>query len=341
MFVSLLHELAQQSPDVVTVIRRQYECIAATILVLMMSRDVVHTLALTFFAFLLIAVTASALNPISFSTLSATWPTLLSAYLIVPFLILVLAQNKKQDQESRVATLAIVGANIAHQLRTPLASIHNYTTASKTKLDKVADALKAQKIDPSTLSEKQLQQLSDSFENIAFEVRHSLELIDILITKSRPHEYDSSSEELIEINSVLDEAVARFPYNNPIERALVSKSGDSFNVQADRQLLLHVIFNLISNAVEFAQKRKGGKVFITTESGDQWNHLTIRDTGIGIQEADLAKIFDPYFSRSTMNGTGIGLSFCKTAVENMRGEITVDSVEGEFAEFKIAFPSIT
>jgi len=81
----------------------------------------------------------------------------------------------------------------------------------------------------------------------------------------------------------------------------------------------------------------GGKLTITTEEADDEIRIIIADTGTGISEENLSKIFEPYFS-TKKNGTGLGLTVLFKIVKEHRGEVSVKSREGEGTVFTIALP---
>ena len=112
---------------------------------------------------------------------------------------------------------------------------------------------------------------------------------------------------------------------------------DDFKFMGDELLMIHIIFNLLKNALYYIADASKGKISIILERGEEVNKLYFKDTGTGISQEILPHIFDHFFSK-TENGTGIGLSFCKMAMERINGEISCFSKEGEFTEFLLTFP---
>ncbi len=110
-------------------------------------------------------------------------------------------------------------------------------------------------------------------------------------------------------------------------------------VQADQQRLSQVLVNLLSNAVKY--NREGGTIAITCqEEGADRVSLVVADTGPGIAEENLERIFIP-FERvgaefSGIEGTGIGLPLAKALTEAMGGQLTVSSVPGEGSVFTVS-----
>ncbi|MFQ6137425.1 MAG: sensor histidine kinase, partial [Candidatus Hydrothermarchaeales archaeon] len=112
-------------------------------------------------------------------------------------------------------------------------------------------------------------------------------------------------------------------------------------VRADFDELKHVIINLLDNAIKF--NRRGGKVLI--EAGPQGNvvEVSVSDTGIGIAEEHLEKIFDRLYqvdisTTRKHGGIGMGLAVAKEIVEAHGGEITVKSELGKGSRFRFTLP---
>ena len=110
----------------------------------------------------------------------------------------------------------------------------------------------------------------------------------------------------------------------------------------DREILEKILINIISNALKFT--KEGDTISVTVSKQDDNNALIkIKDTGIGINAAELPKLFDRFYQVDSSHtrergGTGIGLSLTKELVELHKGKISVDSVEGEWTEFTIILP---
>ncbi len=112
-------------------------------------------------------------------------------------------------------------------------------------------------------------------------------------------------------------------------------------IVGDAHRLKQMIWILIHNAVKFTPE--GGEIKITLQDLDDTVYFTIKDTGIGIPETDLPKIFDRFYrvdkARSRQEGgSGLGLSICKYIVDRHQGSIDVESRIGEGTKFKIRFP---
>jgi len=109
-------------------------------------------------------------------------------------------------------------------------------------------------------------------------------------------------------------------------------------VVADRQRLRQVFANLLSNAIKY--NREGGQVEISAARADPHVEVHIVDTGLGMDEAQLARVFQPFerlgAESSGIEGTGLGLALSRQLVMAMGGEIRVASARGSGSTFTVA-----
>lgn len=98
-----------------------------------------------------------------------------------------------------------------------------------------------------------------------------------------------------------------------------------------------VVLNLVQNAFYQINKNGMGEIFITTEDGGEFNLLKIKDTAGGASPEVVKKMFNFNFTTKS-DGSGVGLSFCKTTMNLFGGDIIAKSVEGVFMEFILSFP---
>ncbi|MEJ2629428.1 MAG: ATP-binding protein, partial [bacterium] len=100
-----------------------------------------------------------------------------------------------------------------------------------------------------------------------------------------------------------------------------------------------VITNLFMNSLDAMGER--GKVRVATNKEERFGvkvvRISVSDTGGGIPEQEMKKIFQPFFSLKE-KGTGMGLAICQRIIDNHGGEILVDSTEGEGTTFSILLP---
>ncbi|MBX7150434.1 hypothetical protein K1X84_02255 [bacterium] len=114
-----------------------------------------------------------------------------------------------------------------------------------------------------------------------------------------------------------------------------------FKLEADEEIILRVVVNLLTNAIKFTPP--GGKIIVKAEQSEDRVHITIEDEGPGIPADKLGSIFEPYnqvqaVSSGGVRSTGLGLTFCKMAVEAHKGTIGVESVVGHGSKFFLLLP---
>ena len=116
-------------------------------------------------------------------------------------------------------------------------------------------------------------------------------------------------------------------------------------VEGDPYKLGQILNNLLSNAFKYSES--GDRVELTVKQFDFQQHskyqFTVEDTGIGMSEQFLEHIFDPYaretrFASQSITGTGLGMPIVKSLVQQMSGEITVESTLGEGSRFTVTLP---
>lgn len=109
-------------------------------------------------------------------------------------------------------------------------------------------------------------------------------------------------------------------------------------VTADKEKVSRIVFNLISNALKYTPSN--GEIFVTLRDGAEgMMRLDVRDTGKGIAKEELLKVFDRFFqSKGAVSGTGIGLALVKSFVDLHHGTATVESGDGEGADFIVQMP---
>jgi two-component system phosphate regulon sensor histidine kinase PhoR len=210
----------------------------------------------------------------------------------------------------------------SHELRTPLTAIKGYVETLQTKISK-----------------KDQQYL-----NVI--KRHTERLINIvsdLLNLSELEEKVNKPEfELVNIKNLIENIktlfAPRFKEKNlalkvNVEEKLPLISGDSFKLE-------QMLINLVDNAIKYTEK---GEVEIAARRLNQSIRITIKDTGIGIAQEHLSRIFERFYvvdkSHSRrMGGTGLGLSIVKHIVLLHNGEIEVESTPGVGTKFIITLP---
>ncbi len=107
--------------------------------------------------------------------------------------------------------------------------------------------------------------------------------------------------------------------------------GKGFRLWGDRDRIIQVLTNVISNAVKFTPE--GGSITVSLSSGDGIGKVVITDTGQGISKEDIHKVFDRFSHLGSIDhhaeGTGLGMTICKSIIERLNGEIWIESELGQ------------
>jgi two-component system phosphate regulon sensor histidine kinase PhoR len=115
---------------------------------------------------------------------------------------------------------------------------------------------------------------------------------------------------------------------------------NEFSIQADSDNLFLAIFNIITNALKYSPQPK---IMIDTWYNSNHYYIVVKDNGIGIDQADIKKIFRKFYRAQkgnlhTVKGLGLGLYFTKKVIDLHKGNIYVKSIMGVGTEFKIELP---
>lgn len=249
-----------------------------------------------------------------------------------------ITERKKMENELQTARLGAEKANAAkseflsrmsHELRTPMNSILGFS----------------QLLERSELNAKQLKAAA----HIRKSGRHLLNLINEVLDISRIEAGRMQlSLEAVSLVSLIEQSVElirpqAIERNISIKISLNPKAPEF--IKADVQRMKQVMLNLLSNAIKY--NSEGGKILIESEKikdeGSERTRINIRDTGAGITQDDISKLFTPFerigAERTPTEGTGLGLSVTKKLVEAMKGRIGVESKLGEVSTFWVEMKS--
>jgi signal transduction histidine kinase len=246
-----------------------------------------------------------------------------------------------QQQLDAVRTVA---ASIAHELRTPLLSIKSGAAGIKEFVPRLLQAYKvaeAHKLEIPSIRASQVTLIEKVIDNIGSEVNFSNSVIDSLLTNAFQNNLKLTMNAPHDIASSVKGAILRYPFNPKSKIEIVHfDDANSFIYHGDDLLVTHVIFNLLKNALYAIADAEKGEIYIHLEPGKKMNYLYFRDTGKGINKEFLSTLFQP-FQTNKPNSTGIGLAFSKMVMTNVGGDISIDSVEGEYTEITLSFPVVT
>lgn len=231
--------------------------------------------------------------------------------------------RKHLDEEERLENMSLLAGAMAHEMRTPLASIRLFCEGGERVLGRRG------------FSES--DQLVGVLRKIDEASSEALGTIERLLVQSKGFIKEdecgvwSMSES---VRRVLEE----FPFVGEEARLVETVLEKDFYFRGGEGEVKLVINNLIKNGLE--QIREEGRGGLTIEVGQGGKSvLRVCDTGGGIREEAMPYIFDVYYTTKSY-GTGLGLGFCKHVMERLGGSISCYSVFGEGAEFTLYFPRV-
>ncbi len=214
-------------------------------------------------------------------------------------------------------------ANVTHELKTPLTSIKGYVETIKS--NEITDQSKINRF----------------MDIIDIEADRLKTLIDDILMLSEIESMDGNLSK-ISLNEVINEVKDIMQNISSNNNVIVNYICD-YNVEAflDRNRVKQLLINLIDNAIKY--NIKDGRVDVKLTKKDKFINIVVEDTGIGIAEQDLPRIFERFYrvdkSRSRqMGGTGLGLAIVKHIVISFKGTINIESNLGKGTRIEIFIP---
>jgi two-component system phosphate regulon sensor histidine kinase PhoR len=215
-------------------------------------------------------------------------------------------------------------ANVSHELRTPLAALKS-----------VIETLQTGAVNDPALAADFLSRADGELDRLVQMVEELLQL-----SRIESGEVPLSLQPL-QIGDVLSTAVHRMmpqAQRQGVDLALVPHTGG--DIMADRVLLERAVVNLIENAVKFTPP--GGSIQISVHSSNGVVTVDVRDSGAGIDPADLPRVFERFYKADRARragGTGLGLAIVKHTIEAHGGSVTAASEPGKGSTFSFSIPA--
>ncbi|MEF3168541.1 MAG: PAS domain S-box protein [Deltaproteobacteria bacterium] len=225
-------------------------------------------------------------------------------------------EEARRERIGRLAALGEMAAGLAHEIRNPLASISGASQL---------------------LSESEL--VLPGGENllaiIQREAGHLNDLTHSFLLYARPETRPSESFELGDLIETIIEGMKR--RKDLPEAHITVEIPPGLRCHGDRFRFRQILENLLTNAHQ-ALPSGGGKISVTGKIQDESLVITVEDTGTGIAEEDLPKVFNPFFT-TRPDGTGLGLAIVHQLVASIGGDIAISSRKGQGTRCTLTFPS--
>jgi PAS domain S-box-containing protein len=221
-------------------------------------------------------------------------------------------------------------ANMSHELRTPLNSVIGFSEVLQDRIF-------------GPINDKQMEYVN----NILTSGRHLLSLINDILDLSKVESgkmklelSDFSLRESLDASLMM---LMEKALKGGIELHLDITPPADLRIMADQRKLKQILYNLLSNAVKFTPA--GGTVVLSALRDGDFIEITVADSGIGIKEEDIAKLFHPFTQLESVytkeyKGTGLGLALNKDLVELHGGRVWVESRFGTGSRFSFNIPIV-
>ncbi|MBI5697383.1 MAG: HAMP domain-containing histidine kinase [Thaumarchaeota archaeon] len=219
-------------------------------------------------------------------------------------------------RSERLSAIGNLAARVAHDLRNPLSVIQSTSKILRLKLGEYLDEK----------SSEQWARLDRAVYRMSHQLEDVMDYVRMSPLKKKDYSLCVILQDVVERVVVPENVTIRLPQNDR-------------TVFCDPEKLEIVFVNLVMNAVQAMESKEGTvSIGIFDDPKEQNNALIkVSDTGIGISEEMIDKIFEPLFTTKQV-GTGLGLSSCKNIIEQHGGDISVSSIPGKGTTFTIKIP---
>ena len=212
--------------------------------------------------------------------------------------------------------------NVTHELKTPLTSIIGYSQLITNDIARREDVKRFVGI------------IEQNAENL-------MEMINDIMRISSLESMEGLNKVVLQLDEVVNRTVNQEKLNADAENISINTAVEAVRIYADESQMYQLVNNLVSNAIKY--NKPGGRVDVSLSKSDGCALLTVADTGIGIPEERIDKIFERFYvvdkSRNKkISSTGLGLSIVKHIVKAHDGTVSVKSQKGAGTEFTVKLP---
>jgi two-component system, NtrC family, sensor histidine kinase HydH len=226
--------------------------------------------------------------------------------------------NEQLAHSEKIATLGRVAAQVAHEVRNPLAGLLLYSEHLKGKLDgKLANG-----------DDQLIDKIIDTINNLTATTEQILNYARPVTLAPREVDLNEVARDVIQLLSS-EIAAHRIETNLDLDSSPVTGMLDAPSIRA-------ATLNLVLNAVQAMST--GGRLNVATGSSGNKLWMTIADTGAGMSAEQVKQIFEP-FNTTKSRGLGLGMPYAQKVIHQHGGRITVDSQPGKGTQVKIELPA--
>lgn len=233
--------------------------------------------------------------------------------------ILDITEREERDNLRREFT-----ANVSHELKTPLTSISGFAEIIQNGIVKPED-------------------IPRFAGNIYVESQRLISLVDDILNLSRLDEADVQLErEDFDLAALARDVAGRLKDSAKKNGVVITVIGDKTMINGVKSIVDEMLYNLLDNAVKY--NKKNGRVTVTIENDQNGPTLVVTDTGIGIPQSDVDRVFERFYRvdkshSKEVGGTGLGLSIVKHGAAFHNAKVSLESTEGKGTTVRLAFPN--
>jgi PAS domain S-box-containing protein len=248
------------------------------------------------------------------------------------------SREARLRQMESLASLTTLAAGVAHEIKNPLGSISIHVQLIQKTMDANEKLYFEAHPEETMESEVGPALYFRNFDRYLKIVNEEIERLNHIVVDFlfavRPMTMDIHKGEINKLLAELAEFVS-FELKEAGIKCVLELDDNIPSIDFDERYIKQVFLNLIKNAI--AAMPSGGTLTIKTEAADGVVTITVNDTGEGISEENISKIFEPYFTTKD-TGSGLGLTLVFKIIREHLGEISVKSKPGEGSSFIITLP---
>lgn len=175
-------------------------------------------------------------------------------------------------------------------------------------------------------------------QKIVQQVDRTNSMIDLILASARMEHIDTKEFKQLSMHTCVQEAVESYPLLTSERKKLHISIEQDFSFIGSQALMIFALSNMIKNSLYAMKAAEKGEIHIRVARSDHQGILSVTDTASGIPKAIINRIFDTYYSTKQSAGAGVGLAFCLRVIKAFGGNISCDSVQGEYTTFTVTLP---
>lgn len=224
-------------------------------------------------------------------------------------------------QSEKLASIGRLGAGIVHEINNPL----NYVKSAVYLLKKKGKTLPPE--------------MAESFNSITADIGEGIDRVAAIVSDLRtfahPENRGSRPIDLYQTSRKALRLLAKELSDRDV--TLVDEIPPGIIAQGDENHLIQILLNLVQNSMDALAGRPQPAILVKAVETENGVDLIVRDNGSGIPKENLSKIFDPFFTTKQIGqGMGLGLSICFRLIQQMGGEVRIDTEEGSHTQFTLS-----